>query len=174
MRKILKYVLGFTWITLSVLFLAGLIWPKVKYETQTTVSLPLNETFLLFNNIEKTKEWIPELSSIRPLKETPNKVGSQYKMVMSVDDNKVEMLETVKEYKGNQKVTLAFDMDIMEKTDAYTFTEKDGETNISAKSVVRAKSYINRCFFAFLKGSLRKGDQGYLDNFKKYAEQTPQ
>jgi len=170
MKKILKYVLGIVWLLLTVFLLAGLLFPQVKYDAQTSVNLPLSETFTLFNDIEKTKEWIPEIQSITPVKETPDIIGSQHKMVIQNEGTAMEMLETVTDYQVNKKVVLEFDADMMSKTDQYTFAEKDGNTTISHQSAIKAKGYINRCFFAFLKGSFKKIDQGSLDNFKKYAE----
>ncbi len=170
MKRILKSVLGVVWLLLTIFLLAGLLFPQVEYDTQTSINLPLSETFTLFNDTEKIKEWIPEIQSITPIKETSGIVGSQYKMVIQNEGTAIEMLETVSYYQVDKKVVLEFDADMMSKTDQYTFAEKDGTSIISHQSTVQAKGYINRCFFAFLKGSFRKIDQVGLDNFKKYAE----
>lgn len=170
MRKVLKIVLGIVWLLLTVFLLAGLIFPQVKYQAKTSVNLPLDKTFTLFNDITQIQKWIPEIKSISPIEETPNQIGSRYKIVMDNQGTETEMIEKVIDYQTNKGLTLEFDAGSMIKTDQYSFTEQDGKTIITHDATAKGNSYLNRCFFAFLKGAFKKIDQKYLDNFKAFAE----
>lgn len=170
MKKILKIILGIVWLLLTVFLLVGLLIPKVEYQVQTTVNMPLEETFTLFNDVSKIPEWIPEVKRITPIEEVTGEIGSRYTVVMDNGGTEMKMKEKVLDYQPNQLVELEFDADMMYKTDLYTFTEKDGQTTIRQQTVTKGKGYLNRCFFVFYKKIFKKIDQGYLDNFKAMAE----
>ena len=170
MTKVLKIILGVVWLLLTIFLLAGLLVPQVKYEAQITVDMPLDKTFALFNDTKKIPKWMPEIKRITPIEETSGFVGSRYKMIMDNGGTEIKMKRKVLDYKENQLVRLEFEAESMKKTDRYTFTAKDGKTLIQHQATTRGNGYMNRCFFAFLKGSFKKIDQQYLNNFKQFAE----
>lgn len=168
--KILKIIGGILALLFLIFLLAGLVVPRVTYQTNITVDKPLTETFTLFNDIDQLDKWIPEVKKIEVIKETPDKVGSQYKMTVVNEGNEVEMTETVTGYEENKLVSLEFDAGSMHKTDTYHFTSDGTTTTISADHVCEGTNYMMKCVFAFFKGMFRNIDQTYLDNFKKVAE----
>ncbi len=168
--KILKIIGGIILLLLVVFLAAGFVVPKVTYETSVTVNKPISETFALFNDMEHLQKWIPEVKSIETMKETPNKIGSQYKMKVVSEGSEVEMVETVIDYKDNELVSLDFDAGDMHKVDTYHFSSDGDMTNITANHVCTGNSYIMKCMFAFFKGMFKGIDQGYQNNFKAYAE----
>ena len=89
---------------------------------------------------------------------------------MDTRGTEMNMDEKVLDYQPNKLVKLQFDAESMTKTDLYTFAKKDGQTIITHDATTQGVGYLNRCFFAFLKGAFKKVDQGYLDNFKTFAE----
>lgn len=111
------------------------------------------------------------MKKVTPLKETADKVGSEYRMVVKNNGQKMEMLERVEAFVPNEEVKLFFDAGMMEKRDHYKFKEEAGKTVISTQHSVRGKSYYSRCMFALFKGAFQQVDQGYLDEFKQWAEQ---
>jgi len=171
MKKAIRIILGVVWLLLTVFLLAGLLFPQVKYEAQTTIDMPLDKTFTLFNDVSQIPKWMPEIKKITPIEITPNQIGSRYNIVMDNGGTEMNIEDKVLDYKENELIELQFNAgDVMLKTNRYTFAEQDGKTLIHHEATTRGMSYINRCFFAFLKGQFRKIDQEYLNNFKQFAE----
>jgi len=171
--KTVKIILGVI-IGLTVIFFAtGLIFKETAYTTQVTVNKPLEEVFSMFNDSSKIKNWIPELKSIEPLDVKPEKTGSTYKMVIqNKNGEEITLKEKVLAYVPNEKITLFFNADNMLKTDDYTFSFENGVTTIQNNSSCKSNSYILSCLFPYFKGTFKKQDQGYLDNFKSFIEKS--
>ena len=172
MKKFLKIagiilavlVLGF--------FAAGLITPKVSYDGSVTVNKPLEETFLLFNDLDNLKNWIPEVTSYEILSETPDKVGSKIKMTIESEGKTMEMNETILEYVPNEKVGLYFEVGDMKKTDNYHFKADGENTIIHSAHICEGSNLFFKSMFSFFKSYFKKIDQDYLNNFKTFAEKT--
>lgn len=169
--KAIKVILGII-ITLSLVFFGtGLIIKEIDYKTEVEVNKPLKETFAMFNDAAKLKNWIPELKSIEPIEYKAGNTGSRYKMVvLDGNGNEITMEEKVLAYVENEKVTLYFDAQGMLKTDDYTFIAKGDKTIITNNSNCKSDSYIFGCMMPYFKGTFKDIDQGYLNNFKAYAE----
>lgn len=169
--KTVKIILGIV-IALSFVFLGtGLVIKENRYEASVEVDKPLSEVFQKFNDMSKIKQWIPEIKSIDTLNFNPGITGSKFKMVVDNQGEEVTMEEKVLAYIKNEKVTLFFNAESMLKTDEYLFSERNGKTQIQMNSTFRSEdSYMLSCFFPYFKGTLRDIDQGYLDNFKAFAE----
>lgn len=169
MKKILRVVaMGLLVLLLGFLSL-GLFYPSVTYQTEGKINRPVEEVFAFYNDVDKLQEWIPEIKSIEKLKLTPEKVGSEYRMVVLNNGQKTEMLQTITDYELNKKVVAHFDAGMMQKDDAYLFVEKDGETIIHGNHIVEGDSYYSRCVFVLFKGPFQSIDQGYMDNFIAWA-----
>lgn len=159
---ILILILGF--------FSLGLFVPKLEYSTSVNVDGPIEKVFDTYNDLESLSDWMPEIKSVRAKKETENKKGSVYEMVIDSDGTEVKMDETVVDYHINRMVSLKFDTGPMEKIDRFDFLEENGETIISGSHEVIGTNYFYRCMFAMFKGGLTKVDQKNLDTFKSYFE----
>jgi len=165
--KIILYIL----IVVTIIFFGtGLIVKESTYKVEITVNKSLSETFKLFNDLSKVKQWIPEFQSIDTIVEKPNKVGSEYRITVDNNGQSVTMKEKVLAYINNEKVTLYFDAEGVLKTDDYTFNSDGSATKIVLNSTYQGESYILSCIFPYFKGTFRGVDEKYLNNFKAYAE----
>ena len=168
--KAVKIIL-YTIIVLSVVFFAtGLIVKETNYTTEVEINKPLSETFTLFNDMSTMKEWIPEVKSIESIDEKPGKTGSTYKIIVEDNGQQIEMQEKVLAYVTNEKVTLFFDANNMLKTDDYIFRAEGNKTIITHHTKSQSKSYIMSCMFPYFKGTFKRIDQEYLNNFKRFSE----
>ncbi|MDT7832969.1 SRPBCC family protein [Flavobacteriaceae bacterium S356] len=169
--KAIKVILGII-IALTVVFFAtGLLIKEVNYEAKVEVNKPLNEVFAMFNDNNNLKQWIPELKSIVALDKKIGVTGSRYRMIVTDGNgNDIIMEEKVLAYIENEKVTLFFDAQGMLKTDDYTFTSDGSKTIITNRSTCKSDSYIFGCMMPYFKGTFKEIDQGYLNNFKAFAE----
>ena len=55
----------------------------------------MSETFALFNDLSKTKEWIPEFQKIDTIVEKPGKTGSEYRITVDNNGETMTMKERV-------------------------------------------------------------------------------
>ncbi len=169
--KTIKVILGIVIFLSLVFFGTGLVIKEISYETKVEINKPLNEVFAMFNDDDNLKEWIPELKSIVALDEKTGVTGSRYRMVVvDGNGNDITMEEKVLAYVENEKITLYFDAQGMLKTDDYTFASDGSKTIITNQSTCKSDSYIFGCMMPYFKGTFKSIDQGYLNNFKAFAE----
>ncbi|HNQ12857.1 MAG TPA: SRPBCC family protein [Bacteroidia bacterium] len=168
--KVLKYVLIAILLLVAAFFLVGIINPKVEYNASIEINKPLEETFELFNNIDHLQAWIPEVKSVEVMEGEPHEAGAKLRMTVESEGNAVVLNETVLEYVPNQKVVLDFEAGAMLKTNSVQFTAKGDQTIIEGSYVCRGSNMFYRSMFRFFKGTFQTIDQGYLNNFKKFAD----
>ncbi|SDU03694.1 hypothetical protein SAMN04487762_1428 [Polaribacter sp. Hel1_33_78] len=170
--KTIKIILGIITAVIVVFLATGLFIKETTYTTQVTVNKSIEDVFQIFNNSENIKNWIPEIKSFTIIKENVGKTGSLYKMVVDNQGQEITMTQKIIAYVPNEKVTLFFDAENMLKRDDYIFTKKGGFTYITLNSSCRSESYLMACMFPYFKGTFKKQDQTYLNNFKTFAEKT--
>lgn len=168
--KSIKIILGIITVFVLAFLLTGLFLKETTYLAEVSVDKPIEEVFKVFNNSENIKNWIPEVQSVEVVNENPGKTGSVYRVVVLNQGQEITMTEKVLAYVPNEKVTLFFDAEGMLKRDDYTFTEKDGVTNITLKASCQSDTYIMACIFPYFKGTFKEQDQSYLNNFKAFIE----
>lgn len=169
--KAIKIILGIIIVLSLVFFGTGLVVKEINYETKIEVDKPVEEVFAIFNDEKNLKHWIPQLKSIDPIDEKVGVTGSRYKMVVvDGNGNDITMEEKILAYVENEKLTLYFDAQGMLKTDDYTFASNGAKTIITNRSNCKSDSYIFGCMMPYFKGTFKEIDQGYLSNFKVFAE----
>jgi uncharacterized protein YndB with AHSA1/START domain len=171
MQKVFRKIALVILVLLLIFLSLGLFIPKVTYETMGELEMPKEEVFALYNDMDKIKEWIPEIVEVETLVETPDKIGSEFRMIVENNGQEMEMMERVVDFVPNEKVALSFDAGMMLKKDVFTFEERGNTTLIKGSHEVEGSSYYTKCVFAFFKGPFQKIDQGYLDSFVKWAEE---
>lgn len=171
MKKALRYVAMVVLALLLIFLSLGLFVPEVDYQTEALVDQPLSTTFALYADKDNIKKYIPEVQVIEAITETPQVVGSKYRMVILNNGETTEMVETATVYEPNVKIGLHFDAGMMQKDDLYTFIAEGDKTKILGEHTARGNSYYARCVFALFKKLFTEIDQGYLDSFKDWAEQ---
>lgn len=168
--KVIKIILGII-IALSVVFFAtGLIVKETKYKAEIVVNKPVKEVFAKFDDAKLMKEWLPEVKSIETIKETPQKIGSTYKMVVENQGQGMEMTEKIVAYVPNEKITFRFISDGMLKTDDYNFIAENNQTRIVQNSVISSDSFMLACTFPWFKSKFKNLSQDYMVRFKEFVE----
>lgn len=170
MKKIIKILLTIIALFFIVFLLAGIVKPVVEYETEITVQGALDDVWAQYNDIDNIDQWIPEIKSVTPIKETRDRVGSQYEFVIVNNGNEMTMIETITAFEPMKKLGLHFEAGTMIKDDITTFEGDYHNTTIRGKHSCRGDNYITRCMFAFFGSMFKKIDQQYLDQFKSWSE----
>lgn len=151
----------------------GLISDKQEYQVEVDINKPVTEVFAWFNNHESLSEWIPEVKSFEPIKETPNKVGSEYKMLIDSEGKVMEMHETLTAYKQNEIIEMVFVAGEMTKYNHFTFQATDNGTLIKAKYKVEGNNIFAKSMFAFFTKMFKQIDETNLNRFKDFVEAQP-
>lgn len=168
--KAVKVILAILVVLTLIFFGTGLVVKENNYSLEVEVNKPISETFRLFNDQSTIKEWIPEFEKIEVINEKPGVTGSEYRITVDNNGEMVSMKEKVLAYVENEKVTLYIDAEGVLKTDDYNFSSEGGKTKIKLNVSYQGESYILNCVFPFFKGTFKGIDEGYLQNFKAFAE----
>jgi uncharacterized protein YndB with AHSA1/START domain len=168
--KAIKLIFAVVTLMAIVFFSTGLFIKETRYQVRVEIQKPISEVFMIFNTDDVMMKWMPEIKSIQPIFVKPGMVGSQYKMDVENDGQKSSITKKIMAYIPNQKLTLYYDAQDMQKTEDYHFTEENGNTLLVKDVVTKSESYILNCMFPYLKGFFEDIDQRYLDTFKTYIE----
>lgn len=156
---------------ISVIFFAtGLFVKESNYASRVTVNQPVEIVFNTFTKQGNSKNWIPELKSTEILEEKLGKTGSTYKMIISNQDQEIEVTKKIMAFVPNEKATYFFDAENLVRTNDYVFIDKNGTTVIELNASCKSKSYIMGCMLPLFKGVLKRQDESHLNSFKNYAE----
>ena len=166
--KILAIIIGSL---LLIFLLAGLVKPEVSYETEVSINKPIGEVFTKYNDISLIQNWIPQITNVKTIKESPTKIGTQYKMTLENNGQVIEMLETTTHYEENKLVGVHFNAGNMLKDNVFSFQSLGGNTKITGKHTCSGSNYLHKCMFAFFGSMFKNIDQSYADNFKKWIEE---
>ena len=171
MKLIKTIVISIT--ILIVAFLSiGFLVAETVYTNKVTIHKPIETVFSEFNKKSNLKKWIPEFTSIITIKETPEKKGSRYKIIVDNNGQEVSMEEKVIDFIPNEKVTLFYNTGegSMLKRDSYTFKKVDDGTVVTQQVSCRSSGYLMACMFPIFKSKFKNQDQGYLNNLKVFLE----
>ena len=168
--RIFKFLAKVLAVIIALFFLSGLLFSEISYTTSQRINLPVEQTFALFNDSSKMKDWMKGLQSFKTIEEKPGVVGSRYQIVIDAQNTFTKMDELVTSYKRNEKISLTIESIEMIKKDNYTFQVIDNQTLIQNKSTTQGKTYFLKCLYASFYIYLKRIDQEILDSFKVYVE----
>ncbi|WP_372751478.1 SRPBCC family protein [Labilibaculum sp.] len=168
--KILKK----TGILLAILLLAttvlGLFLGKQQYLIENKVDRPVKKVFQLFTNHDRLSEWLSEVKSFEVIIETPEKIGSEYKLMVDNDGNMVELIEKLSNYKENKLIEIEYKSGWMHKYNHYSFSESEKGTKIVARYTIEGTNPLAKSLFLLFTKSFQKIDATNLERFKVFAE----
>ena len=113
--KAIKIILAIITVVVLVFFATGLLVKETNYSTEVEINKPLEEVFVIFEDPQTLKKWLPEVKSIEPIAVKEGKVGSTYKMIVENEGQEMIMIEKITAYIPNEKMTFQFDSDQMQK-----------------------------------------------------------
>lgn len=170
--KAIKIILAVIIVLTLVFFGTGLVVKETQYTAEVEIDKPIKEVFNLFENKETLQKWMPEVKSIEPINETPQKLGSTYAVTLESEGQKIEMKQKIKAYVSNEKLTFQFNLPNMIKIDDFNFEAQGKKTKLIQKSSVRANSFMLACTFPWFKGRFKTLSQDYMNRFKELAEKN--
>ncbi|WP_440880571.1 SRPBCC family protein [Tenacibaculum sp. C7A-26P2] len=169
--RYVKVILGIIIVLSLVFFALGVIFQEINYTSKIVIKKPLSEVFKIFNDDSKLMDWIPDITSIKPITQTESEKGSFYEIEVNNNGSKIILEERVLEFIQNERIKLFFKGGGMYKTDDYLFEAASNEvTTLILKTNIKSESFILGCMLPLVSSKLSKQDQEYLNNFKKLVE----
>ncbi len=169
--KVLKYVLGILAALAVIFVLIGVFVPTLNYSSEVEVNKSIEESFAVFMDESKMKDWLKGYIRSEVIKEEPAVVGSKYKVFLEDRGQKFHMIETVTAYKENEQFAMNLDHEMMNSDLNIQFEAKgDDKTVITATSEAKGKGILMKSMFVIMKSQFTKDDQGNYTRLKKVIE----
>lgn len=169
--RYVKIILGIIIVLSLVFFALGVIFQEINYTSKIVIKKPVSEVFKIFNDDSKLIEWIPDITSIKPIIQKASKKGNFYEVEVNNKGSKIILEERVLEFVQDERVKLFFKGGGMYKTDDYLFEATSNDvTTLILKRNIKSESFILGCMLPLVSSKLSKQDQEYLNNFKKLVK----
>lgn len=144
----------------------------MKYTTEIEIKKPIDEVIALFNDPDNMSKWMDGLQSFEPISGTPGQVGTKSRLVFKMGRGEIEMIETVTvrnlpdEFSGTYETKGVFNTvrNRFEKL-SETKTKYITENEFQFKGFMKIIGFL-------MPGSFKKQSMKYLQDFKKFAENT--
>ena len=172
MKKFLKYFLIAIILIVIVFFSLGFIFRQHEYTIITTVNAPVEETFAIFNDTSKIKEWLPGLKSMELIKGNMKEVGSKLKVVFFDHGKEIVMTETITAFKENELVTFNIANEFMKSKNEIRFLPKGNTTEITTQVSYRGAHIFQKSILALFSGSVKKSQEESYALLKQLVEKT--
>ena len=148
----------------------GFIVPEVQYQSTIQIDKPVDQVFSMFTDVEKAKDWIPEIKSVSVVQQQPNQVGSEYNVVISSNGQEVAMKQKVLEFAKNKSVKYRYNVGGMLKLNDFQFVSEGSSTQVTQTTTVKSSEFLMSSMLPLFKSKLKEQDQMYLQGLKKYIE----
>ena len=148
----------------------GFISPTVTYETSILVNKPVGHSFSVFNNPFNTKKWLPGFVRMSVLSGMPNEIGSEYELVFEENGEEFVLHEVMTGFEINK--LFAFDMsnEFLTSKVRITFEDEGGKTRIISTTETKAKNFVFRSLFPFMKSEFQSRNDETYANLKRLIE----
>jgi len=144
----------------------------MTYFNEIEINLPRESVILLFDNPDNLKEWMPGLISFEPVSGIPGQPGAKSKLKFQMGKRMMEMTETVTVRNLPDEFSGTYEMKNVYNEVKNKFIEAGpNKTKYITESTFNF-SGIMRVFGFLMKGAFIKTSQGYLERFKKFAEES--
>ena len=173
MKKFLKRA-GITILVIVIIFFsAGIIFPSITYESKVTVNKPVETSFAVFTSPFKLSDWVTGLKGIGLISGIPNTIGSKWKFIVEQNGKKLELVQTMKEFKLNELFVTHADNELFTDDVEVKFISKGTTTEIIATSHLSGKNIFWRSVFVCAQFYLGSNDQKMYDKLKEVIEKEP-
>jgi len=140
------------------------------FQCEVRIEKPVREVYRAFNDPDDLPRWITGLQRTEPISGKPGEVGSRTRQVYLERGRTVELIETItahepeKHFAGTIEapgVNMALEVDFVDEGDA---------TLVRMRSDPKSKGFAMSLMMPFLKGTIRKRQEGDLKRFKQMVE----
>lgn len=171
--KLIKIILGVVIVLSLVFFSTGFIVPKTEIDMEVTIDKPIAVVFSELSNIQKMKDWLPNIDSIQLLNEIPKKIGTTHTIFIKQGEQKTTMKRKIVSFIENQEIGYRYTSKDLLKTDTYLVSSlSDNQTKLMQKSSIAPNSFMLSCTYPWFKNRLQQLHVSYLNSFKELVEKN--
>lgn len=143
----------------------------MQYTNKVDIQLPRDRVVELFDNPDNLKHWMPGLISFDVISGSPGQSGTVSMLKFQMGKRMMEMKETITSRNLPDGMTALYEARGVRNEIKATFIALDpGSTRYISETSFRF-SGIMKIFGFLMKGAFVKTSQGYLERFKKFAEE---
>ena len=144
----------------------------MKYTQEIVIDLPRNRVAELMDSWENLYHWMEGLKRHEHLSGTPGKVGAKTKMFFEMGKRKIEMVETVTKQDFPNHFNATYEAKGVWNEVFNTF-EATGENSTKwiQECEFRCAGFMRIMIF-LMPGAFRKQSLKYMQDFKKFAENS--
>jgi len=150
--------------------MVGFFMPWVQFEIHVEVDKPVNQTFAVFNDVLRMKDWLHNFKSIETLSGKPNEIGSKYKLVVNDDGKDFEMTEVMTGFRENEYFAFRLENEVLTNDVETRFTWEGQKTEIVTKNKIIGKNIFWKSLFPFFKSTFREHTEGDFIRLKELVE----
>lgn len=163
MMKVLRIIVGFILIVVSLFISIALIWPTFTYQSNVTVEATVDHSWKIFTNTNLMPEWMEGFKSMKTLSSEPGQIGSQYELIIEGNGSEIHLFETVTHYDVNELYGMQIEADVLSNEALIYFEQVGNNTIITAKNKVSGKGILWKSMLLLMKSTFQKtSDEQYM------------
>lgn len=144
----------------------------MKYTTEIEIDKPIDQVIALFDNPDNMSKWMEGLQSFEPISGTPGQVGAKSRLVFKLAKREIEMIETVTARNLPDKFRVIYETKGIFNIVKNRFEKlSENKTRYLTENEFQFKGFMKIIGF-LMPGSFKKQSMKYLQDFKKFAENT--
>lgn len=143
----------------------------MKYTTEITVELPLDEFIKKLDNSDNMRHWQRGLVSYEHVSGMPGEVGAKMKLNYKMGKRDMELIETIIHHNLPHELYVNYDMKGMHNIQENFFEEtNNGQTKWISKNEFVPTNFMLRMMTMLMPRAFKKQSKKYLQDFKNFAE----
>lgn len=171
--KFLKYFLGFVFVLALIFISIGFIKPSITYSSEVSVNKSIKEAQAVMNDESKISQWLKGITNIEHISGKKGTVGAVTKYTFNDNGQESIILETIKEIKPNESMSMSFIMEkVMNMDYKVEFKNVDGKTKITSSTTTKGEGMFMKSMIPFLKGTMQTQEDENMNNLKKLIDEN--
>ena len=140
------------------------------FEFEVEIDRPVAEVYAAFKNPDNLPRWLTGLQRTEQISGQSGEVGSKSRQVYLERGRTIEMIETITEHVPGERFAGHLQGPGMQAEIEVEFVEMGDRTKVRMRSALLSRSFGMRLMLPFMRGSVRKRQEGDLRRFKELVE----
>jgi len=144
----------------------------MKYSTEITIELSIEEVIKLLDNPENMKHWQEGLLGYKQLSGEPSKEGAKMELYYKIGKREMTMVETILKNNFPNEFHTSYDVKGVHNIQKNYFkVNDDSTTQWVSESEFQFSGFMMKLMGFLMPGAFKKQSLKYLKDFKAFAEE---
>lgn len=171
MKKFIKYFVVLLLVLAVGFIVIGYLTPKITYNSEITVTKPVNEAWAVMNDVEKLPEWLTGFKKFEHVSGTKGQVGAVSNVYFDNNGETMIIKETITKIIPNKSISMLYESDFMDMNYTITFnTLPNNQTKISSSTIAEGNGMISKSIMAIISSTLETQEETNLTKLKTTIE----